>query len=81
MKKRLYWKTLVLMLILGCFLGCGGDDFRGNDGSIADSELDNDDQIPTVTIEKIKTEKLEEGEEEGEKVWWRLKANPAPKLI
>ena len=75
MKKWLYWKTLALMLILGCFLGCGGDDFRGNDGSVTDSELDNEDQIPTITIEKIKTEKLEE----GEKVWWRLKADPSPK--
>lgn len=74
MKKWLYLKTLAL-LILGCFLGCGGDDFRDNDGSIADSELDNDDQIPTITLEKIKTEKLEV----GEKVWWRLKADPAPK--
>lgn len=75
MKKWLYWKTLALMLILGCFFGCGGDDFGGNDGSIADSELDNKHQIPTITIEKVKTEKLEE----GEKVWWRLNADPAPK--
>ena len=70
MKKWLYWRTLALILILSCFFGYGG-----NDGSIADSELGNEVQIPTITIEKIKTEKLEE----GEKVWWRLKADPAPK--
>ena len=46
MKNCLFWKPLVFMLILGCLFGCGGDD---NDGSIADSSLDDKNHGPTIT--------------------------------
>ena len=65
----------VFAVLISFLIGCGGDDFGDNDRSIADSELNNKYQIPTITIENIRTEKLEG----GERVWWRLKANPAPK--
>ncbi|MCG8620650.1 MAG: hypothetical protein MJE68_01445 [Proteobacteria bacterium] len=48
-KKAFLRKILVLLLILGCFCGCGGDDVGDNEGSIVDSDLDDKDQIPTIT--------------------------------
>ena len=74
MENWLYWKTLALMLILGCFLGCGGDGV-GDEGSVADPAPETDAEIPTITIEKVRTETLEDGRE---KVWWRLNADSAP---
>lgn len=74
MKKWLYWKTLALLIILSCFLGCGGDDL-GDDGSVTDPDLDDGTQISTITIEKIRSEKVNGITE----VWWRINANPPPK--
>ena len=74
MKKWLYWKTLALLIILSCFLGCGGDDVRDDD-SITDPDLNDGTQISTITIEKIRSEKVNGITE----VWWRINANPPPK--
>ena len=75
MKNWLSWKILTLMLILGCFCGCGSDDIGDTEGSITDSDLENGGRIPTITIEKIRTEEADGRIE----VWWRLNATPAPK--
>ena len=74
MKDLLFWKPLVLMLVLGCLFGCGGDDVEDN-GGIADPAPDEDNQIPTITIEELRRE---EARASGE-VHWRLNASPAPK--
>ena len=63
------------MLILGCVLGCGSDEVREDDGSIADETQENDKSIPTVTIQNLRTEELEE----ETTVVWRLHADPPPK--
>lgn len=73
--KNLHWKTLVLLLILSCVLGCGSDEMREDDGSIADKPQENDGSIPTVTIQTLRTEEL--GREIT--VVWRLHADPPPK--
>ena len=80
MKKWLYWKTLALLIMLNCFLGCGGDEVADDvrdDGSITDSVLDDGTQVPTLTIEEIRSEVI--NERGGRKVWWRINANPPPK--
>ena len=76
MKKAFLREILAVLLIFGCFCACGGDDVGDNEGSIADSDLDDTDQIPTITIEKIQSE---EGEGGSMEVSWRLNADPAPK--
>ena len=86
MKNLLFWKPLALMVVVGCLFGCGGDDVEDN-GSIADSAPDDDNQIPTITIKKLRSEKVEikkrigeqRWKEIGARVWWRLNADPAPK--
>lgn len=75
MKNWLSWKILTLMLVLGCFSGCGSDNIGDTDGSIADSDLEVGGRIPTITIEKIRSEEADGRTE----VWWRLNADPAPK--
>ncbi len=71
MKNHKQALTAVLLLFLGCFFGCGGDDVSDpNDGSIADAPLDTY-SIPTITIQKIPNENLLSS--------WRLSAQPAPK--
>ena len=80
MKKWLYWKILALLIILSCFLGCGGDEVADDirdDGSVTDSVLDDGHQISTLTIEEIRSEEIEE--RGWRKVWWRINANPPPK--
>ena len=68
------WKTLALLIILSYFCGCGGNDV-GDDGSVTDSDLDGGAQIPTITIEEIRSEEADGRIE----VWWRLNADPVPK--
>ena len=75
MKNGLAWKILLLILIVGGFCGCGSDDIGDTDGRITDSDLEGGGRIPSVTIEKIRSE-AGEGRTE---VWWRLNADPAPK--
>lgn len=67
MKKWLYWKTLALLIILSCFLGCDGDEVAdnigddvGDDGGVTDSVLDDGPQISTLTIEEIRSEVIED---------------------
>ncbi len=81
MKKWLHRLPLVYIFILTCLFGCGGDDIEENGGSIADPALDDRNQIPTVTIEKLRGQKEVSSDcgVVGEKVWWRLNAEPAPK--
>ena len=69
---------LTITLLVACLFGCGVDDVEDN-GSVADPPQDEDNQIPTITIEKIRSEKVDRGIVILERVWWRLNASPAPK--
>ena len=54
MKNELAWKMVLLILIVGNFCGCGGDDIGGTKGSIADD----------VTAPEVTGGTVTEGEEE-----------------
>lgn len=65
---------LTITLLVACLFGCGGDDIKGN-GSVADPTPDDDNQIPTVTIEELQNENARA----AGKILWRLNTSPAPK--
>ena len=50
---------LIFILILGCLVGCGSDDVDDND-SLTVSSAEDGEQIPTVIIEKLGIDILEE---------------------
>ena len=54
-----------------CLLSCGADDIEDN-GSVADSHLNGNNQTPVVTIKELQIKK-------GGEVQWRLNASPKPK--
>lgn len=82
MKMKAY--LLVFILLLGCLLGCGSDDIDEND-SLAISFVEDGEQIPTIIIEKLGIDILEDQNSEnlGDFIAgilrWRLRAIPAPK--
>ena len=60
-------------------LGCSEGIFNGNDDRGATTEPTEDYRIPTITIKRIESEKIEERPTvRGEKITWRLYADPAP---
>ena len=81
MKIKAY--LLVFILILGCLVGCGSDDIDND--SLAVSSVEDREQIPTVIIEKLGIDILEEQDSENQGDFiagilrWRLRAIPAPK--
>ncbi len=82
LRSRMFSLLLVGLLLIGYVFGCGGDDV---------DEPNNKNQIPTITIEKLRSEKTEEKDVKYyrnrivrttrgvETITWRLKAYPAPK--
>ena len=83
MKIKAY--LLVFILILGCFVGCGSDDVEDDNDSLAVSPFEDGEQIPTVIIEKLGIDILEDQNTENSEAFiagilrWRLRAIPAPK--
>ena len=71
---RLLLWTLILHL-LGCSEGIFNDDDDGRPTTEPTEEY----RIPTITIKRLESEKVEERPTvRGEKITWRLHADPAP---
>ncbi|RKU22965.1 hypothetical protein C6499_19210 [Candidatus Poribacteria bacterium] len=79
-RQKLTFMALGSALVLLSLFGCGGDEEHESD-----SVLDEDNQIPTITIKEISREKVDEIAVHGEEMWsqvkikWRLSASSAPK--
>ena len=72
-------RLLLWLLIPLHLLGCSEGIFNGNDDRGATIEPTEDYRIPTITIKRIESEKIEERPTvRGEKITWRLYADPAP---
>ena len=73
-------RLLLWILIPLCLLGCDGNIFDDDDDvRPADTDPSEEYRVPTITIKKIEGEKIEERPTvRGEKITWRLDANPAP---
>lgn len=72
-------RLLLWFLISLCFLGCDGNIFDGDDDVRPTTDPSEEYRVPTITIKKIEGEKIEERPTvRGEKITWRLDANPAP---
>ena len=71
-------RLLLWFFIPLCLLGCEGSIFDDDDVRPDDTETE-EYRMPTITIKKIEGEKIEESPAvRGEKITWRLDANPAP---
>ena len=73
-------RLLLWILIPLHLLGCSEGIFDDNDDvRPVDTEPSEEYRVPTITIKKIKSEKIEERPTtRGEKITWRLDADPAP---
>ena len=74
-------RLLLWFLILLHLLGCSEGIFKDNDdvrSTVAESTEEY--RIPTITIKRLESEKIEERPTaiKGEKITWRLDADPAP---
>ena len=71
-------RLLLWLLIPLCLLGCEGSIFDDDDVRPT-TDPSEEYRVPTITIKKIEGEKIEERPTvRGEKITWRLDANPAP---
>ena len=73
-------RLLFWLLIPLCLLGCDESIFDdGDDVRPADAEQSEEYRVPTITIKRLESEKIEERPTvRGEKITWRLDADPAP---
>ena len=72
-------RLLLWLLIPLYLLGCDGNIFDDDDVRPTDTDPSEEYRVPTITIKKIEGEKIEERPTvRGEKITWRLDANPAP---
>lgn len=72
-------RLLLWSLIPLCLLGCEGSIFDDDDDVRPGDTESEEYRVPTITIKKIEGEKIEESPAvRGEKITWRLDANPAP---
>ena len=72
-------RLLLWLLIPLHLLGCGEGIFGDDDAKPIAAEPAEEYRVPTITIKRLKSEKVEERPTvRGEKITWRLDANPAP---
>ena len=73
-------RLLLWLLIPLYLLGCSEGIFNDNDDGGATTEPSEEYRVPTITIKRLESEKIEERPTaiKGEKIKWRLDANPAP---
>ena len=66
---------VIFLMLISSIMSCGSDDLGETEGSITDSDLEDGGRIPTINIEKIRSEEADGLIEFS----WRLNATPAPK--
>jgi hypothetical protein len=72
-------RLLLWLLIPFCLLGCDGSIFDDDDVRPTITEPSEEYRVPTITIKKLESEKIEEHPTvRGEKITWRLDADLAP---
>ena len=73
-------RLLLWLLIPLHLLGCSEGIFNDNNDRGATTEPSEEYRVPTITIKRLESEKIEERPTaiKGEKITWRLDADPAP---